>query len=232
MIMHKILLSPLFGLVLTVVVYKISSHITKYKVLNMIPPIFMAAIFIIWLMHCYSINYKLYNNGGSLITYLLGPATIALAVPLTKNIYLLKKTWKIILTGTTMATLLGICSVYFVAEILRATHPVVLSLIPKSVTTPIAVNISKSIGGIPELTACIVIITGLFGGLLGHKLLELIKVKHNISIGLAMGAASHVMGTSRCYEENEIQAAISSLSLILVGFSTAVLAPILIKFIL
>ena len=225
-----LLTSPIFGFSLTLAAYAISLKVKKIKLLSKIPPICYAALMIIFIMKGCSINYSTYNTGGQLITYILGPATIALALPLVKNIHVLKQNWKIILTGITIATLVGIFSVIFTAEILRTAHPIILSMLPKSVTTPIAVEISKTIGGIPELTACMVILTGIIGSSFGHRLLKLIKVKHNISIGLAIGASSHVIGTSRCVEKDEVQAATSGLALIMVGFLTALFAPIIAKF--
>ncbi|MEI7473897.1 MAG: LrgB family protein [bacterium] len=225
----KIINSPILWFVVTIIIYKIAEQFKKHLFFSKIPPTCLAAISLIFLLKICSIKYQCYNSGGSLITYLLGPATIALALPLVKSFDILKQNFKVILAGVSIATFTGIFSVYLIAEILKATKPIVLSLIPKAVTTPIAVEISKSIGGIPELTAAIVVITGLTGYLFGHKLLKILKIKNNISIGLAIGSSSHVIGTSRCMEISPVQAAISSISLILVGFLTAILAPLIVR---
>jgi predicted murein hydrolase (TIGR00659 family) len=228
---HKIIESPILWLCLTISIYKLSEHFKKYRLLSKIPPTCIAAIAIILLINICSVDYKSYNSGGIFISYILGPATIALSLPLIKNIEILRQNWKIIVIGVVMATITGIMSVFLIATLLKATHPIILSLVAKSVTTPIAVEISKSIGGIPELTACIVILTGLTGALFGHKILKAVNVHHDISIGLAIGASSHVIGTSSCIEKSEIQAAISSISLILTGILTAIIAPIITRII-
>lgn len=219
--------SPLLWFVFTIISYKLAENLREYKFLKKFPPTCFAAITVILLLKSFSVNYADYNKGAHFISYLLGPATIAFALPLIKNLHILKQNWKIISAGVVVATITGIISVLGIAKLFSITKPIILSIIPKSVTTPIAVDISKSIGGIPELTACIVIITGLIGALFGHRILKLIKVKNHISIGLAIGASSHVLGTSKCFEKNELQAAIGSIALILVGILTAIFAPII-----
>lgn len=231
-VLHEWLESPLLGLCLTGIAYLLASRLNKYKMFSKLPPVCLAAAGILIVLKALPVDVQDYNRGADFITYILGPATIALALPLVNNVDILKKNWKIILAGVTIATIIGISSVFFVAEGLKAATPIVLSLVPKSVTTPIAIEVSKSIGGIPELTSFIVIITGLMGALLGHRILKLAGVKNNISIGLAIGASSHVFGTSKCVEKNETQAAISGVALILVGLLTSVFAPIITKIIL
>ena len=112
-------------------------------------------------------------------------------------------------------------------EVIGADINIVVSLLPKSVTAPIAVEISKSLGGIPELTACIVMFTGVFGAILGHKILDFIRVKNDVAIGLSIGAASHVLGTASCIEKGkEKQVVMATLALIIVGILTAILIPL------
>lgn len=225
----KILEPHVFGVGITLLAYISAKYVNKYFFFEKIPPVCLAALVIIVIINLFSFDYKEYKVGGSFISYILGPATIALALPLVKNMNTLKKNLGTILIGTFVATVVGILSVYWIAEFLKTSNELLLSILPKSVTTPIAVEISKAIGGIPELTSCMVIITGLVGGYCGHRILNFLKVYNNISIGLAIGASSHVFGTSRCIEKNEVQAAISTLALILVGILTAILAPIAIK---
>lgn len=214
-------------LFLTVIFYKFAESLKKYKFLSKFPSVMIAAIFMIITIKIFSVNYNEYNKGGVFISYLLGPATIAFALPLVKNIEILKQNWKVIFAGVSIATIIGISSVVLIAELMKSANPIILSLVPKSVTTPIAIEISKSIGGTPELTSCFVMLTGLTGAIFGHTILRAVKVKNNLAIGLAIGASSHVFGTSKCLEKNELQAAISGLALILVGILTAILAPVI-----
>lgn len=230
---QKITDIPLFWLVATVVIYRISQSIGAFRYIKKVPPIIIASGLLIFILDKLSISYEDYNSDACYITYLLGPATVALAYPFFKNFKMVAKNKKAILVGTLSATVIGLISVYLVAQWLNANNDITLSLLSKSITTPIAIEVSKNIGGIPALTACIVAITGLIGGLSGHRVLRALKIKHNISIGLAIGATSHVLGTSRCIEKKqEQQAAVGGLTIALVGLLTAVLAPILVKFIL
>jgi len=221
----------LFGLILTLMTYYISIKTKRITFLKKVPPIIFAGSAIILMLKGLNINYSTYNEGACFLTFLLGPATIALAYPLVKNIDILTKNKRAIWFGLIFATLSGIVSTYVIGKILHVNFNIIMSMIPKSVTTPIAVEISKSIGGIPELTACVVILTGIIGGLLGHRFLKLFKIKNDVSIGLSIGATSHVLGTARCIEKKEEkQAAISTLALIIVGLFTALIAPFLFKF--
>ena len=132
-----------------------------------------------------------------------------------------------ILGGVTIATLVAIVVVYFCAKGLGASEKVLLSLIPKSVTTPIAIDVSKTIGGIPALTTAAVIFTGMLGATFNHKLLKLFGIKNDIAAGLAIGASSHGLGTSACAGVSPVQLAIGGVAIALTGIATSILAPLL-----
>ena len=194
------------------------------------PPIILSSIIIIFLLICLNISFEEYNSGAKYITFLLGPATIALAYPLIKNKEILLQNKRAIYFGFIFATFIAILSAAFLGKIFHTKFSVLLSMLPKSVTTPIAVEISKTIGGIPELTACAVIITGIIGGLCARRLLKLFKIDNDIAIGLSVGAASHVMGTSSLAERKQFkQVAISTVALTIVAIFTALFTPLLIK---
>lgn len=214
-----------FGLIVTIITYLCALRFRKY-----IPVIIIAGIVIICILFVFKIDYSTYNSSASLLTVLLGPATIALGYPLSQNLKTLTKNKRAIYFGLIFATTIAILLTYITGKLLHTEINIICSLIPKSVTTPIAVEISKTIGGIPELTACVVVLTGIWGAVTGHKILKLIGIKSDISIGLSIGAASHVMGTSSCIEKQKHQqTTISTLALIIVGILTAILAPILLK---
>lgn len=219
-----------FGIVLTLIAYKISLRAKKTNVFKKVPPIIFAGVAIIFVLKVLKINYSTYNEGASFFTFLLGPATIALAFPLVSNIEVLTKHKRAIWFGLIFATITAIVSTFVIGKLLHVNFNVIMSMVPKSVTTPIAVEISKSLGGIPELTACVVILTGVIGAMLGHRLLNLFNIKNDVAIGLSIGATSHVMGTARCLEkQKDKQAAISTLALIIVGLFTAIVAPLLLR---
>ena len=221
--------SPLFGIALTVVVYVLCELIVDKFELNIVPPFVLACpmiILFIYLQEPY-ITYDDYENGAGFINFLLGPATVALALPLYNNRHIIKDNLFVIASGIIVATVTGIISIFVCGKIFGASDQVLLSMIPKSVTTPIAMDISSAIGGIPALTAACVIFTGMFGATINHKLLEALKVKNNIAIGLSIGASSHGLGTSVCASKNALQLAIGGASIGLTGIATSLLAPVL-----
>lgn len=216
-----------FGLVVTVLFYKLAEVLKRFPVLSKLPPIIIAGAAIIVMLECFHINFETYNKSASYLTFMLMPATIALGYPIYKNIELLKQNKRVIYTAFFAATVFAIVTTYLTAKFCHADLCVIESMLPKSVTAPIAVEISKNIGGIPELTACVVVLTGVFGGMFGHKILELVRIKNDIAIGLSIGAASHVVGTARCVEKgNEKQIVMASLALVIVGVLTAIAAPV------
>lgn len=218
-----------FGFLITVIGFKIADKYKNYRVLKHFPPMLIASIFIILILKIFNIPYETYKESASFLTFLLIPATVALGFPLYKNANLLIKNKRIIYFAFLTAVIIALLTTYFTAKFLNTEGSIIISMLPKSVTAPIAVEISKNIGGMPELTACFVAMTGVFGALVGHKILKFIKIKNDIAIGLAIGAASHVIGTSRCLEEgNEKQVVMSTLALVIVGIITAFAAPILI----
>ena len=151
-------------------------------------------------------------------------ATISLAFPLVENLSLLKKNKRAVYFGFIVATLTAITTTFILGKLMHSDWNIITSLIPKSVTTPIAVEISKAIGGIPELTACIVVVTGIYGALFGHKILKLFHIKSDVAIGLSIGASSHVMGTSSCIEKKkDKQVVMATLALIIIGILTTII---------
>ena len=221
--------SPLFGIALTVVVYVLCELIVDKFELNIVPPFVLACPMIILFIYFQEpyITYDDYENGAGFINFLLGPATVALALPLYNNRHIIKDNLFVIASGIIVATVTGIVSIFVCGKIFGASDQVLLSMIPKSVTTPIAMDISSAIGGIPALTAACVIFTGMFGATVNHKLLEALKVKNNIAIGLSIGASSHGLGTSVCASKNALQLAIGGASIGLTGIATSLLAPVL-----
>lgn len=220
------MINPL-GIVLTILVFKGSELLKRYPFINKIPPVFITGLSIIMILKLFNIDFETYNETAKWLTYLLIPATIALGYPLYKNINILKRNKRVIFFAFIFASICALITTYTTAKLCN-TEPIILaSMLPKSVTAPIAIEISKNIGGIPELTACVVVLTGLLGALLGHKILKLIRIKNDIAIGLSMGATSHIIATSRCIETGrKKQVVMSTIALIAVGIITSIFAPI------
>lgn len=217
-----------FGILSTVVIFKIFEKFKNTKLVKTLPPLVLTGISIIAIMKIFDIDYKIYQQTASWLTFLLIPATISLGYPLYKNLNILVKNKRIIYTAFFVAMGFALISTFLIGKCCHTEMTIISSMLPKSVTAPIAVEISKDIHGVPELTACIVALTGIFGALTGHKILHLIRVKNDIAIGLSIGAASHVIGTSKCLETgHEKQVVMSTLALVIVGIITAIFAPIL-----
>lgn len=222
----------LLWIVLTVFLFKMSQKLTKYPFIGWMSPILTAGVVIILLLKMFHVDYYTYKKSASFLTFLLAPATIALGYPLYKNLNMLVRNKRVVYTAFIFAVILAILSTNFIGNIAHAEHVLVVSMLPKSVTAPIAIEVSKNLHGVPELTACTVVLTGVFGAIFGHKILKLIGVKNDIAIGLAIGAASHVLGTSKCIETGKPkQIVMSTLALVVVGILTVIAAPIIVRLI-
>ena len=190
---------------------------TGWVLLN---PVLLTIAVLILFLKMTGVSYETYNEGGQLIEFWLKPAVVALGVPLYLQLEMIKK--QLLLELLASRTLI---SVVLIAKGLGATPEVICSLAPKSVTTPIAMEVSNATGGIPSLTAAVVVLVGLFGAVFGFKVLGLGQVKSPIAQGLSMGTASHAIGTSAAMEISRKYGAYASLGLTLNGILTALLAP-------
>ena len=199
---------------------------TGWVLLN--PILFTIAALILFLKLS-GISYETYNEAGELIDFWLNPAVVALGVPLYLQLEMIKKQWLPILLSQLVGCLVGIISVVLIAKGLGASPDVICSLAPKSVTTPIAMEVSNATGGIPSLTAAVVVMVGLFGAVFGFKVLDMGRVKSPIAQGLSMGTASHAIGTSAAMEVSRKYGAYASLGLTLNGILTAILAPMVLR---
>ena len=199
---------------------------TGWVLLN--PILFTIAALILFLKLS-GISYETYNEAGELIAFWLKPAVVALGVPLYLQLEIIKKQWLPILLSQLVGCLVGVISVVLIAKGLGASPDVICSLAPKSVTTPIAMEVSNATGGIPSLTAAVVVMVGLFGAVFGFKVLDMGRVKSPIAQGLSMGTASHAIGTSAAMELSRKYGAYASLGLTLNGILTAILAPMVLR---
>ena len=192
-------------------------------------PILFTIAALILFLKLSGISYETYNEAGELIAFWLKPAVVALGVPLYLQLEMIKKQWLSILLSQLVGCLVGVISVVLIAKGLGASPDVICSLAPKSVTTPIAMEVSNATGGIPSLTAAVVVMVGLFGAVFGFKVLDMGRVKSPIAQGLSMGTASHAIGTSAAMEVSRKYGAYASLGLTLNGILTAILAPMVLR---
>ena len=225
----EIMSNPIILLAITFGIYYVARQIQKWTGWVVLNPILITIVALIALLQLTGISYETYEQGGQYIDFWLKPAIVALGVPLYQNLGQIRRQLLPILMSQLVGCLVGLVSVTMIASALGASHEVIVSLAPKSVTTPIAMEVCKTSGGIPSLTAAIVVIVGLFGAVFGFKILEVWHVHNPFSQGISMGTAAHAVGTSRAMEKGETYGAYSSLGLILNGVLTALLTPFVLK---
>ena len=225
----EIMSNPIILLAITFGIYYVARQIQKWTGWVALNPILITIAALIALLQLTGISYETYEQGGQYIEFWLKPAIVALGVPLYQNLGQIRRQLLPILMSQLVGCLVGLVSVTLIASALGASHEVIVSLAPKSGTTPIAMEVCKTSGGIPSLTAAIVVIVGLFGAIFGFKILEVWHVRNPFSQGISMGTAAHAVGTSRAMEKGETYGAYSSLGLILNGVLTALLTPFVLK---
>lgn len=223
------LTDKIFLIALTFASYLGAQYLQRRTGMRLLNPILVSIIVMICLLLCMDIRFETYQQAGIYIDMWLKPAVVALGVPLYKQLETIKKQMLPLLTAEMCGCVAGVVSVVFFAELFGASREVVMSLAPKAVTTPIAMEISQSIGGIPPLTAAVVVSTGIFGGMTGFKIVKLGHVKSPMATGLSIGTAAHAVGTSAAMERSDRYGAFSSLGLTLNGILTTLLAPLILK---
>ena len=216
-------------LALTFGVFAMFKALQKRMGWVLLNPILLSIATLILYLKCADISYETYSEGGELIAFWLKPAVVALGVPLYLQLEMIKKQWMPILLSQLVGCLVGVVSVVLIAKGLGATPDVICSLAPKSVTTPIAMEVSNATGGIPSLTAAMVVMVGLLGAVFGFRMLGMGHVKSPIAQGLSMGTASHAIGTSAAMEVSKKYGAYSSLGLTLNGILTSLLTPMILR---
>lgn len=218
-----------FLIALTFGVYYAAKRLQAYTGWVALNPILVAILVLIGFLKLTGLTYARYAESASIIDFWLKPAIVALGVPLYLQLKNIRRQLIPLLVSQLVGCFVGIVSVVFTAKWLGASDEVIISLAPKSVTTPIAMEVTQSMGGIPSLTAAIVVLVGLFGAVFGFKLLQVGRVKSPIAQGLSMGTASHAVGTSRAMEYGRKYGAFASLGLILNGLFTALFTPLLLR---
>jgi len=224
--------SPLLGLSITLLTYTLAYQLYLYANSNpLLNPVLTTVTLLIIFLLATDTSYETYFEGGQFIHFLLGPATVALAIPLYQQLSKLKKSWLPILITVIAGVMIGAFSSISIALFLGASVETQLSLAPKSVTTPVAMGISELIGGIPSLTAILVVITGIIGAVIGTKLFQLMHIKDDSVKGITMGITAHGIGTARAFQVSSEMGAFSGLAMALSAFASAVILPWLLNLI-
>ncbi|MBL8805961.1 MAG: LrgB family protein [Rhodospirillales bacterium] len=222
--------TPLAGLTATLVAYQIGTAIYRRSggspVAN---PVLIAVVLLSLLLWSTGTPYRVYFEGAQFVHFLLGPATVALAVPLYRHFATIRKSAFAIAVSILAGSVTAIVTAVGTAWLLGASERTMLSLAPKSVTTPVAMGIAELIGGLPSLTAALVILTGILGAILATWTLDAAGIRDWRARGLGVGTAAHGIGTARAFQVNELAGAFSSLAMGLNALATAILVPLLIR---
>ncbi len=226
--MIEFLSNPYFLIALTFGVYLLSQRLQRRFGLSLMNPILISVVVLVGFLMASGVEYEAYYEGGKYIEFWLKPAVVALGVPLYRQLRVIRKQLMPLLLAELAGCVAGLVSVVGIAELLGASKEVVMSLAPKAVTTPIAMEISSTLGGNVSLTAAVVVCTGIFGSIAGFNMVKLSRIRSSMAGGLSIGTASHAVGTAAAIERGgQRYGAFSSLGLTLNGLFTALLAPII-----
>ena len=218
--------TPLLSLTITLVAYSMAHRLYVYANANpLLNPVLTSVAFLISLLVLTDTPYDKYFEGGQFVHFLLGPATVALAVPLYQQCSKLRRLFIPITVAIICGVIIGALSSVSIALLLDASTQTQLSLAPKSVTAPVAMGISEQIGGLPSLTAALVVITGIIGAAIGTKLFALLRIKDDSVKGIAMGITAHGIGTARAFQISGEMGAFSGLAMALSAFASALILP-------
>lgn len=218
--MNDLFTSPFFGIALSILAFWAGEKLQKKTQLTICNPLLIAIILVMAVLLIFHIPYESYNAGGEIINMFLAPATACLAVSIYTRIRLLKENWLPILVGCTCGSLASMGSIYLMCRLFRLDEKITLSLISKSVTTPIAVSITERFSGVVPITVVAVIITGTLGSILAPFMIRFFRVKNPVEAGLSIGACSHAVGTSKALEIGETEGAMSGLAIGICGILT------------
>ena len=218
--------SPFFGITISIVAYSIGVWLNKKTKMALINPLLISYVIIIPLLILLNIPLEWYKRGGDIINMFLSPATAVLAITVYRQRKLLKDHILSVIVGSIAGSLTSLLVVYALCRLLLMPDEITVSMLPKSITTPMAIAVSESLGGIEAVTVLAVIITGISGNILGPILIKVFRIKNEIAQGMAMGAASHAVGTSKAIELGEVQGALSSIALVMSGIITVILSLI------
>ena len=222
--------TPLLGLTITLVAYGIAYRAYLWSGSNpLLHPVVSAVTLLILFLVGTDTPYEAYFAGGQFVHFLLGPATVALAIPLYQQLPKIRRLWLPVLITLVSGVTIGALSSVALARLFGATLQTQMSLAPKSVTAPVAMGISEQIGGLPSLTAVMVVATGILGAILGTKLFALLRIRDDSVKGIAMGITAHGIGTARAFQVSTEMGAFSGLAMALSTFTTALVLPWLLQ---
>lgn len=215
-----------FGLFISVFAYLIGMWLKKKLGWGILNPLLVAIILVIAFLKGTGISYSAYNEGACYISYFLTPATVCLAIPLYRQLELLKKNFAAVIIGITSGVVGSAVSIFLMSLLFKLDHAYYVSLLPKSITTAIGMGVSEEAGGIVTITIVSIIVTGILGNIAADAWFKIIGLKEPIAKGLALGTAAHAIGTAKALEMGEVEGAMSSLAVAVAGLMTVVVVPL------
>ena len=225
--LSKLATSPFLWISLTAGLYLLGGKLkAKWPLNPLFNPLVFSITIIIGILMLFNIPLETYEQGGQLFSLLITPATVALAIKLEQNFEYFKKYYPAILVGILTGVIFHTAMIYFFSILLKLDKNLVMTLIPKSITTAIAVDVSSALGGIVSLTVAVVVFTGVVGSLVGPWILKVFNITDPVAQGVAFGSSAHAVGTSKAIELGEIQGAMSGLSIVITGITVVILAPL------
>lgn len=222
--MNSIFSNPLFGIALSILAFSIGLFLNKTLKSPLVNPLLVAIFLVIAVLSVFQIPLSSYQEGGAVISMFLAPATTVLGYSIYHQAKILKKYFWPILAGCLVGSIASMSSVYLLCQLFHLDKKLTASLIPKSVTTPIAMEISGQLNGIQAVTIAVVVITGILGAVLAPVLIKVFRIDNEIAQGIAIGSSSHAVGTSKAVELGEIQGAMSGLAIGISGILTVIIS--------
>lgn len=221
--------SLFFGAVISLAAYEGGLLLKKKFKLAILNPLLIGTVCIMAVLSLLKIEYRHYMEGAKYISYLLTPATVCLAVPLYRQLGLLRQNLKAVAGGIASGVLACLLSVFLLAKLFGLSHEQYVTLLPKSITTAIGLGISEELGGITTITVAVIIVTGILGNIIAEFVYKIFHIEEPVAKGLALGTASHAIGTARAMEMGEIEGAMSSLAIAVAGLVTVFGASVFAK---
>ena len=228
--MYNVFDTEIFGVILTILFFNIGIYIQKKNNNPIFNPLLIAILGIILFLSITKIPYESYKLGGDRINFFLGPVTIVLAVPLYKQFDLFKKYLLEILIGISCGVVVSFISIKLIGHFTNADVDIINSLIPKSITTPMGISLTKTLNGVEAITVVSIILTGILGAIISPIVFKIGKINNPVAKGIALGTSAHALGTTKALEMGEVEGAMSGLSIGISGIITVILIPIIINF--
>ena len=223
--------SIFFGVLLCLLTYQAGVFLRQKTKIAAFNPLLISIIIVIFVLVMFNIKFEDFYKGSKYISFLLTPATVALAIPLYSKLALLKSNFKAIMSGLIAGVLTSLISIFVMSLLFGLSHENYVSMLPKSITTAIGIGVSEELGGVSTITTAVIIVTGVFGNVSADIVYKVFNIKNPIAKGIGLGSSAHAIGTSKALEMGETEGAMSSLSIAVAGIITVIFASFFAKLI-